>query len=66
MSTIFKFLQNSPPAAVANNVLEDFPGCGIHNNDTFSFTQFNQIYNLSFFGSEANGNWSVECLWDCT
>jgi hypothetical protein len=59
-------LQNSPAAAAANNVLEDFPGCGIRNNDTFSFAQLGSFYNLSFFGSEANANWSVECLWDCT
>jgi hypothetical protein len=65
LGTIFKLAQNGPNVSY---ILEDYPDCGIRNNDTFNFAQYNSNppFNDPFYGSEATANWSVECLWDCT
>jgi hypothetical protein len=62
LGTIFKLVQNGS----RSYLLEDYPDCGIRNNDTFSFAQYDLQYNLTVYGREATANWSVECLWDCT
>ena len=39
--------------------LEDYPNCGIRNNDTFSYGS------TPLSGGLATADWSAECLWDC-
>ena len=46
------------------NILEDYPNCGIRNNDTFNFNTLDG-YNSPLWGNESTADWSVECLWDC-
>jgi hypothetical protein len=44
----------------SSKLLEDYPDCGMRNNDTFNFP--NTTENL---GGQATADWSAECLWDC-
>ena len=59
---LFQLIQNS--SASTPNFLEDYPDCGIRNNDTFRF--YSSQYDNSSFGNGSTADWSVECLWDCT
>ena len=60
---LFQIAQNSTTIGI----LEDYPDCGIRNNDTFNWNPgYSNIYNTSFFGNGSTADWSVECLWDCT
>ena len=61
---LFHLLQDSS-AATGQLLLEDYLGCGVRNNDTFSYFPAADI-NYIRYGSQATANWSVECLWDCT
>ena len=57
-------MQNS--SAAIPDLLEDYPNCGIRNNDTFTYDPLDPNYVGPYFGSESTADWSVECLWDCT
>ena len=49
--------------------LVDYPNCGIRNNDTFNRCRPNYPSSgkcRANHAVNANANWSVECLWDCT
>jgi hypothetical protein len=67
LGTVLKLWPTSPTGTTTvNNILEDNPGCGLRNNDTFNLALLGPPFNFSNFGGEATADWSVECLWDCT
>ncbi len=52
-----------------SDLLEDYPGCGIMNNDTFNLCPANNPssnYCTPNYGGSYNSNWTAQCLWDCT
>ena len=54
---LFQLIQTNSLGKVS--LLEDYPNCGIRNNDTFSF------YDIPQYGNQATADWGAECLWDC-
>ena len=65
---------HNPPPGRSNDqanlsLLEDFPGCGVRNNDTFNLCPTNSPKNIYCrrprLGSRATADFSPECLWDC-
>ena len=62
---LFQLMQNG--SATEPGLLEDYPNCGIRNNDTFSGVDaFGPSFTYILYGGEATADWSAECLWDCT
>jgi hypothetical protein len=61
---LWTIMRNS--SAAVPKLLEDYPNCGVRNNNTFAFNPFDPAYNGTFFGIDATADYSVECLWDCT
>jgi hypothetical protein len=47
--------------------LEEYPGCGIRNNDTFNICSNEQSNRCrARLGGKATSSWTSECLWKCT
>ena len=62
---LFQLIHNG--SVTEPSLLEDYPNCGIRNNDTFSTVDaLGPNFPDTFFGSPASADWSAECLWDCT
>ncbi len=66
------YLSNLPlpqkRSSSSNDVLEDFPDCGLMNNDTFSLCPKDDPNNEACqpqYGQFADANATVQCLWDC-
>jgi hypothetical protein len=59
---LFRVLQTG---GQVTNYLEDYPNCGVRNNDTFRWNPSASSYDTAQYGNQATADWSVECLWDC-
>jgi hypothetical protein len=53
---------NSSSRASAYTMLEDYPNCGVRNNNTF----LNSDYLAGTVWHVPPSDWGAECLWDCT
>jgi len=65
-NNLFQETWNNTPSA---KILEDFPQCGIRNNDTFNICPSDDPQSVLCrpdYGGLANASWSGECLWSCT
>ena len=51
----------------STNLLQDYPNCGIRNNDTFNYCETEGPFcDDETLGGTVTYHWSEECLWDCS